>query len=142
MDILYSQTDEEMENEWDLGKVLCMNHATAETQKENDGNRMNNGNYEKVYLDRMNLTSKQRQVGPRYALVQNYKDTGSCALCGVENPVKLCFDHKDRSKKIRSISQMCNRGESILSICEDIPNTGILCQNCHTIKGLIYGEGK
>ena len=141
-DIVRSLTVEEMENEYYLGKVLCMNHATAETQKENDGNRMNNGNFEKVYLDRMNLTSSQRVVGERYALIQNYKETGSCALCGVENPVKLCFDHKDRSKKIRSISQMCNRGESILSICEDIPNTGILCQNCHTIKGLIYGEGK
>ena len=134
---------ENIEKEFNLGKVLCSNHATAETQKESvDGNRMNNGNYEKVYLDRINLTSTQRRRGPRHAIIQNYKEAGSCAFCGVENPVMLCFDHQDRSKKIKTISNMCADGEPILSICEDIPNTGILCQNCHTIKGYIYGEGK
>ena len=142
-DIVRSLTVEEMENEYCLGKVLCSNHATAETQKESvDGNRMNNGNYEKVYLDRINLTSTQRRRGPRHAIIQNYKEAGSCAFCGVENPVMLCFDHQDRSKKIKTISNMCADGEPILSICEDIPNTGILCQNCHTIKGVIYGENK
>ena len=68
------------------------------------------------------------------------KEIGSCAACGVENPLMLCFDHKDRSKKIKSISNMCRDVEPFISISEEAQKTGILCQNCHTIKGLIYGE--
>ena len=124
--------------------VMCMNDAAVATHKEEDGKsgsklRMSGGNYAKYMLG-STLTTQQKLRGLRYEMMHECRETGSCAACGVENPLMLGFDHKDRSKKIATISSMCAGGEPFISISEEGQKTGLLCQNCHVIKGLIYGE--
>ena len=133
-----------LDEEFERCTVMCMNDAAVATHKEEDGKsgsklRMSGGNYAKYMLG-STLTTQQKLRGLRYEMMHECREMGSCAACGVEDPLMLAFDHKDRSKKIATISSMCHAGEPVISISEEGQKTGLLCQNCHVIKGLIYGE--
>jgi hypothetical protein len=60
---------------------------------------------------------------------QEYKTHLQCKNCTENNPVCLCFHHRDPNEKDFGIGQMKTMSES--RILEEIAKCDVLCANCH-----------
>jgi len=65
--------------------------------------------------------------------VFEYLKNHSCINCGESDPIVLEFDHRDRSDKIESVSQLI-RNSSWKRIELEIQKCDVLCANCHRRK--------
>jgi hypothetical protein len=65
--------------------------------------------------------------------VFEYLAKHSCLSCGESDPIVLEFDHRDRSDKIESISNLVSHS-SWERIETEIQKCDVLCANCHRRK--------
>jgi hypothetical protein len=63
----------------------------------------------------------------------NFLANKSCVKCGINDIRVLEFDHRDRSTKKHTVSQML-KNHSWENILIEIEKCDILCSNCHKIK--------
>ena len=84
--------------------------------------------YKSVLHRNKELTKRNRQF------VWDYLLKHPCVDCGETNPIVLEFDHKDRVKKINSISRMVGSNNSLMKLQEEINKCDVRCANCHKIR--------
>ncbi|MBI3306005.1 hypothetical protein HYZ82_02620 [Candidatus Nomurabacteria bacterium] len=90
------------------------------------------------YKDRENLykAQKRHRIKVRVKLLE-YLSSKSCKDCGEKDPIVLDFDHKDRSKKFKSVCHMLSGHYSWESVLKEIEKCDIRCSNCHRRKTYI-----
>lgn len=74
--------------------------------------------------------------------LDEYKSKLSCEVCGIQEPVALCFHHIHDEHKWKAVSVMVHNGCSVNRLLEEISKCTVLCSNCHRIKhnGNVWGE--
>lgn len=83
------------------------------------------------------VKNKERDKKNRQFLLsfsQRYKRFCGCKVCGEKDPVVLQYDHRDRSSKISTVTQLISDRHSFTTIKEEIRKCDILCANCHLRK--------
>lgn len=98
------------------------------------------------YKDRKNLyaAQKRHRIRVREKLFA-FLSTKSCFDCGEKDPVVLDFDHREHSKKFKTVGKMLSGHYSWLSVLHEIEKCEIRCANCHRRKTYIeqksWGRG-
>lgn len=67
----------------------------------------------------------------KFNLVLEIKSKSKCIRCGESDPLCLQFDHRDRSLKVKSVSQMIGGKYTREDILAEIAKCDVLCANCH-----------
>lgn len=99
-------------------------------------------NWEKRYRENHELyrnshnTSRNKLREQNARKVFEYLKQNPCTNCGESNPVVLEFDHRDRTDKIESISNLINNS-SWKRIETEIKKCDVLCANCHRKKSAV-----
>ncbi len=66
-------------------------------------------------------------------MVFEYLSKNPCIRCGESDPIVLEFDHRDKTEKIESVSNLI-RNASWARIEREIQKCDVLCANCHRRK--------
>ena len=109
-----------------------------------------NPEYHKTYLKKWEVANqdkvkiyRKRRWNKKDEMIYNLK-TKPCSDCGiVYHPFVMHFDHRDPSKKFKSIS--CMRSYSKENILAEIEKCDLVCANCHALRTynhLIKGQIK
>lgn len=61
----------------------------------------------------------------------NLKSSLSCIKCGEDDSRCLDFHHRDKTKKIKAVSQMVRDRAGKETILAEIAKCDVLCANCH-----------
>lgn len=77
---------------------------------------------------------KEIKIKEIYTEIYFYLTENKCVKCGEDNPLKLEFDHIDKTTKKYTISNMCTKDYSLDTIWKEIKKCQILCSNCHREK--------
>lgn len=83
---------------------------------------------EKIYKQKKDRKRESRQK------VNEYLSSHPCIDCNNDNIIVLEFDHRDRNKKHKAISEMVISGYAWKKIKEEIEKCDVRCANCHRIK--------
>lgn len=67
----------------------------------------------------------------RYILVQEYKTSKGCAVCGEKRHWVLDLHHRDGKEKEDTVSNMLRKNVSWEKIQEELDRCEVLCANCH-----------
>ena len=86
----------------------------------------------KFYQD--NVECKAGKKKENRQNINEYLSSHPCVDCKNNNIIVLEFDHIDRSKKHKAISEMIATGYSWIKIKEEIDKCDVRCANCHRIK--------
>lgn len=81
-----------------------------------------------IYKQKKDRKKESRQK------VNEYLSFHPCLDCKNNNIIVLEFDHRDRSKKHKAISEMVATGYAWSKIKEEIDKCDVRCANCHRIK--------
>lgn len=119
------QIDEEAK----LTIVLCCNCHAVKTYHEREAKRKPESELSK----NSELISRRKQARENKAYIDKLREAG-CSACGFKSdcPSVIEFDHIDRTKKSKCISQMLDY--NLDTIKKEIEKTRLLCRNCHRIK--------
>ena len=85
--------------------------------------------YNRRYVEAGNANRKKRKI-KMSAIVNEYKTSAGCCVCGEKDHACLVFHHKG-DDKIDSISNGIQRGWSEILIFAEIAKCDVLCSNCH-----------
>ena len=87
------------------------------------------------YKNREDLykAQKKHRIKVRGKLFE-YISKKKCVDCGEKDPIVLEFDHTNRSKKFKQVSQMLSGHYSWESVLTEIGKCDIRCANCHRRK--------
>lgn len=89
--------------------------------------------HRKVYIEKaMNRKSAIKKTELKYLI--KYLRTHPCVDCGQSDVRVLEFDHRDRSQKENTVSQLMSRGIPFAKIVKEIAKCDVRCANCHRIK--------
>jgi hypothetical protein len=83
--------------------------------------------YRKLSKENRNRRKAIHQTNKR-----DFLKNKECVDCGEKDPIVLQFDHKDRKKKFKSISEMVSGNYDWCRILEEIKKCVVRCANCHT----------
>jgi hypothetical protein len=77
---------------------------------------------------------KYRQRVPEMKL-QLFKDIEQtqCKHCGINNPIVLCFHHRDKKEKSFGIAWAFTHSYAYETILREAKKCDVLCANCHLI---------
>lgn len=90
-----------------------------------------NSQYYKTHRVKELERAKKRKQAIRI-LLQKYKETLSCSVCGENHAACLEFHHKNNAKKSFSVSDGIERGGfSQDALLSEIKKCIVLCANCH-----------
>lgn len=67
--------------------------------------------------------------------LQLFKDIEQtqCKHCGINNPIVLCFHHKDKKEKSFGIAWAFTHSYAYETILREAKKCDVLCANCHLI---------
>jgi hypothetical protein len=95
---------------------------------------------EKLYKAQKEYRIKVREK------ILDFLSKKKCIDCGENDPIVLDFDHIDRDKKFKSVSQMLCGHYSFETILKEIEKCEVRCANCHRRKTYLqfkcFGKGK
>jgi 5-methylcytosine-specific restriction endonuclease McrA len=89
--------------------------------------------YGSKYRERALERNRKYKVIRRMQLLEYLSDK-SCAICGINDPRVLEFDHIDPATKSFGIAQGLSSTLNWETILDEISKCQILCANCHKIK--------
>lgn len=95
-------------------------------------NKQHYANNREKYLEK--VKRRRRKIKSLY---EEYKRTLSCTDCGLsgeEHTWLIDFDHREPSKKSRTISRMVSDATAWERIKEEIEKCDPVCANCHRIR--------
>lgn len=75
--------------------------------------------------------SRKRAIRRNRRFVEGYKLEHPCPFCMETAPCCLSFHHRNGDLKEGNISDMVNRGYSLVRIQKEIDKCDIMCLNCH-----------
>jgi len=83
-----------------------------------------------------NLRSRRQQQNKarqkrNIEYMREYISARSCEECGDNDPRVLEFHHIDPSTKLKNVSAMWHRSDSIESIMKEVEKCQLLCASCH-----------
>jgi hypothetical protein len=81
-----------------------------------------------IYKQKKDRKKESRQK------INEYLSCHPCIDCKNDNIIVLEFDHRDRAKKHKAISEMLASGYSWKKIKTEIDKCDVRCANCHRIK--------
>jgi len=85
-------------------------------------------NNKQKYIER---NKDRKQLLLQY--IFNWSREHGCIDCGEKDPIVLEFDHTG-DDKVRNVSEMVHRGNSLASIKNEINKCEVRCANCHRRK--------
>lgn len=74
--------------------------------------------------------------------VQLMQDIGQtcCKVCKIDNPIVLCFHHRDRKEKSFGISWAFTHSYAYETLLTEAKKCDVLCANCHLILHATEGH--
>ena len=87
------------------------------------------------YTNNPYSTQKQRAYRNKWKALQS--KGGKCIQCGESHPAKLCFHHREPSKKELELGSRTFANRKWETIKEEVDKCDLLCHNCHQM--LHYG---
>jgi hypothetical protein len=66
--------------------------------------------------------------------VWEFLKNNPCIDCGINNPIVLEFDHRDKDDKLMEVCKMTRQSYSWKKISDEISKCDVRCANCHRIK--------
>ena len=75
----------------------------------------------------------------RAEYIQRIKHERGCMYCREDHPAALDFHHRDKEKKVASVSQMACAQRSFEALDEEIAKCDVVCANCH--RKTHYAQG-
>jgi hypothetical protein len=106
------------------------NNCKKDYDKIKINKKLNDGSdFAKVHKQR-----KAEDVAAKNAFIKYYLEHHSCISCGESDIEVLDFDHRVRSEKEYSISNMSFSFKSIALIKAEIAKCDVRCGNCHRHK--------
>lgn len=86
----------------------------------------------RIFKEATNLLQKRRIDSSVWFFEYKKQHNFKCLNCNENNPICLCFHHREPNEKICDVSHMVTFAYSKKKILAEIAKCDVLCQNCHS----------